>query len=475
MTKILVVDDNESNRYLLEAMLGAAGFRVTAVNNGAAALELARREPPDGVISDILMPVMDGFTLCKEWRRTVDLQDIPFLFYTATYTDPKDEEFALSLGADAFLVKPQEPESFIRAVRELLDRHTHGQLSRQAPPGVSEQVFLKQYNQSLVRKLEDKLVQLEELNRALQRELAGRQVAEREVRRLNQDLEERVRQRTRELALANRELEAFSYSVSHDLRTPLRHIASFTRILKEDQETVFSESARRSLEVIERSTRRMDQLIEGLLNLAQNDTKALKYARVRMQELVHKVRQDLAGMETGRQVRWRIHPLPEIEGDEALLGQVWVNLMDNALKYTRKQPIAELEIGASVDSHAGEVEYFIRDNGVGFDMEYVSRLFGVFQRFHPESEFEGVGIGLANVRRIIERHGGRIWAESVPGQGATFHLRLPSEAKLSAAAMPYETETGDWCEGLGPRPDPGVADSPSSSARPTGSRLFPDR
>lgn len=473
MTKILVVDDNESNRYLLEAMLGAAGFRVTAVNHGAAALELARREPPDGVISDILMPVMDGFTLCKEWRRAADLRDIPFLFYTATYTDPKDEEFALSLGADAFLVKPQEPESFIREVRQLLEKHTHGQLSRQAPAGAAEQVFLKQYNQSLVRKLEDKLVQLEELNRALQRELAGRQVAEREVRRLNQDLEERVCQRTRELALANRELEAFSYSVSHDLRTPLRHIASFAKILAEDPASTFSESARRSIEVIERSTRRMDQLIEGLLNLAQNDTKALKFTRVLTQELVHKVRQDLAAMETGRQVRWRIHPLPEIQGDEALLGQVWVNLMDNALKYTRNQPIAELEIGALVDSHTGEVEYFIRDNGVGFDMEYVSRLFGVFQRLHPESEFEGVGIGLANVRRIIERHGGRIWAESLPGRGAIFSFRLPTQPNPSVAGM--AAEVGPASRESEQRPEAGAPGGDSPSARPAGSRLLPDR
>lgn len=432
MTKVLVVEDNETNRYLLEALLSGPAYAVTSVNNGAAALVEARRQHPDVVISDILMPVMDGFALCKEWRAATDLRDIPFLFYTATYTDPKDEEFALSLGADAFLIKPQEPEVFVAKLQELLQRHAEGKLTRQTASMVTDEVFLKEYNQSLVRKLEDKLVQIEEANKKLLAELYARHQAEREVRRLNAELENRVELRTRELEAANRDLESFSYSVSHDLRTPLRHITGFVVMVAEDPDSVFSTRARQNLDVIKESAERMEQLIEGLLSLAQNDTMALRPRRVAVNSLIEEIRKLMAPAVEGRQVQWRVDPLPDAVADESLLRQVWINLVDNALKYSRNQIEAIVEIGGRADEEKNEVEYFIRDNGVGFDMEYSRRLFGVFQRLHNESQFEGVGVGLANVRRIIERHGGRIWAESKPRVGTTFFFRLPRDKALSA-------------------------------------------
>lgn len=426
MSKVLVVDDNEANRYLLEAILQAEGLQPAVVNNGEMALECLARERPDLVVSDILMPGMDGFSLCKRLRSDPQFQDIPFLFYTATYTDPQDEEFALSLGADAFLLKPQEPRILLDHIQRLLRDHQAGRLARQSAAAAdSEKVFLKEYNQALIRKLEDKLVQLEDANRTLVQAIKARQEAEAEVRRINSALEQRIAQRTAELAQANRELEAFSYSVSHDLRAPLRNMSGFVRWLQEDRASVLSGEGRECLEQVKRSIERMNRLIDGLLSLSRNDVDALKRAPLNTTQLVETVRQEFLPDLGRRAVRWIIHPLPEVYADESCLRQVWANLIDNALKYSRTRITSEVEIGGRQRSETGEVELFIRDNGVGFDMSRAESLFEVFRRLHAESEFEGLGIGLANVRRIVERHGGKVWAESQPGVGTTFFFTLP--------------------------------------------------
>ncbi|MCK4696986.1 MAG: response regulator, partial [Dehalococcoidia bacterium] len=167
MTRVLVVDDNEQNLYMLQVLLQGHGYKVESAGDGAEALEKARRDPPDMIVSDILMPVMDGFTLCREWRKDPQLQDIPFVFYTATYTGPKDEEFALSLGAERFIVKPVETDVFVGMVREVIEEHEAGRLVAPREPVEEEAVFFKEYNEALIRKLEDKMLQLEKANRAL--------------------------------------------------------------------------------------------------------------------------------------------------------------------------------------------------------------------------------------------------------------------------------------------------------------------
>jgi CheY-like chemotaxis protein len=209
--KLLIVDDNEQNLYMLQVLLEGHGYQVVPARDGAEALELARRDPPDMAISDILMPVMDGFSLCREWKKDARLKTIPFVFYTATYTDPKDAEFALSLGAERFIIKPQEPDVFIEMVQEVIENGKTGRLVASHEPEEEETIFFREYNEVLIRKLEDKLVQLEETNRALEGEVTERKEAEEELKAHHDHLDELVRERTAELrklvnAMAGREV-----------------------------------------------------------------------------------------------------------------------------------------------------------------------------------------------------------------------------------------------------------------------------
>lgn len=237
-------------------------------------------------------------------------------------------------------------------------------------------------------------------------------------------LERTVAERTARLQTANEELEAFSYSVSHDLRAPLRHISGYAHLLEESCQGE-KEETRRHLTAILDATGRMNQLIEDLLSFSHASRTELHRERVNMNALVDEVRRELAPDVQGRVIRWTIESLPVVEGDAALLKQVWFNLLSNAIKYTRTRPEAEIRVGA----HQREpIEFFVQDNGVGFDPAYASKLFGVFQRLHSTKEFEGTGIGLANVRRIIHRHGGTTRAEGKVGHGATFYFTLPAPA-----------------------------------------------
>ena len=223
---------------------------------------------------------------------------------------------------------------------------------------------------------------------------------------------------------ANKELEAFSYSVSHDLRAPLRHIAGFVDLLQKSTGQTLSERDRRYLKVINDSAGQMGTLIDDLLVFSRMSRTELRRVNVASTALLDEARNTFQNDLTGRQVNWKIGALPEVEADATMLRQVWVNLIGNAIKYSRTRNPAEIEVGCDPGTN-GEYVFHVRDNGVGFDMKYVDKLFGVFQRLHRSDEFEGTGIGLANVRRIILRHGGRTWAEAKLDEGATFYFSLP--------------------------------------------------
>jgi signal transduction histidine kinase len=266
---------------------------------------------------------------------------------------------------------------------------------------------------------------LEQSNKFLEREMAERQNADAELRRLNDELEQRVTERTGQLEAANKELESFSYSVSHDLRAPLRAVAGFSKLLVEDHGPQLNEEARRKIDVIQAEAQRMGVLIDDLLAFSRLGRKAMTVAELDMTELARATYDGLNGTHGGPKAELHLGALPRARGDRVLLGQVWANLLSNALKFSSKRERPRVEVSAVSDET--ELIYFVRDNGAGFDPRYQSKLFGVFQRLHSGSEFPGTGVGLALVQRIVVRHGGRVWADSKPGEGATFYFTLPKE------------------------------------------------
>jgi hypothetical protein len=521
MARILVVDDESENRYLLEVLLRGNGHQVDSAANGAEALEAARRAPPALVLSDILMPVMDGFVFCREWRSDARLGRIPFVFYTATYTEEADERFALSLGADRFLRKPLEPGQILAVVDEFLGGVSPADPSARGTDLAAELAFLAAHDEALARKLQQKHEQLQKSERKYRSyfdsspvaiivldgsgsildfnpaacrlslypasELRGKKLsdladpssapaalaalasfpatgatlatyrhrrrdgtvrvvqvtairldsarilafcedvteqvgAEETVRRANADLEKRVLERTLQLEQLNRELEAFTYSVSHDLRAPLRAVEGYSAILQRAAGDRLDEESRELVESIRRSALRMSDLINDLLTLSKASRQDLRVGHVDMQRLAEAVLGEvLPADELGRS-DVTLGPLPAAVGDEGLVRQVFTNLLGNAVKFSAKKERRSIEVGAR--RIGNETAYFVRDDGVGFPASSSDRLFKSFQRLHDARDFEGTGIGLALVRRIVERHGGRVWAESAPGAGATFWFVL---------------------------------------------------
>jgi signal transduction histidine kinase len=313
--------------------------------------------------------------------------------------------------SDRFFVRPAS------AIVAAADRISEGDLRARTglPRGKSELQRLAERFDQMAARLERRQSELEQANS--------------EIKSHNKQLEERVAERTQALQLANRELEAFSYSVSHDLRAPLRHMDGFAQMLLKNPKVREDPGAQRQVGVITSAAKQMGKLIDDLLSFSFMGRKALTNGEVNFSEVVQDVIAEAVTREPERKMEWHVEPLPVVLGDAALLRQVWINLISNAVKYTRGRTPAIITISCR-DSGA-ETIFSVRDNGAGFDMAYAGKLFGVFQRLHRAEEFEGTGIGLANVRRIVTRHGGRAWAEGKLGMGAIFSFSLPNISRAS--------------------------------------------
>ncbi|GFE86244.1 ATP-binding protein [Steroidobacter agaridevorans] len=567
--KILVAEDDAEARELLMLSLADGDYDLLQAADGIEALHLLRTEHPDLLITDIVMPRMDGYELVRKLRQDESMSSTPVIFCSASYHEREVREMARSLGVRSTLSKPYDLEIVRETVNAALatkppaatggppalieDGGAQERLSAlvtfsrrvfgQTDPAVilestcdaARDILLAQVAQLVIvsddgsrqvttssglsgeemerllssRMYRDMVQSLESggsalypmspdesvandgapqrgdfvsmlgvpiasvtksygylcvLNRiglpgfteedlavaraiaaqvavayenalqhqALQDEIDRRAEMESEIRRLNQDLEKRVAERTAELEIANRELEAFSYSVAHDLRAPLRLIHAHVQMLREHKGPPGAREPTIHMEQIQRGAKEMSALIDGLLALSRVSHVEMRREPCSLDNLVkHAV--DRASQEAqGREIEWRLHPLPAASCDPELMQQVFANLIGNAVKYSRPRAKPVIEIGSGVVSESdtgttaapGERYIYVRDNGVGFDMRYARKLFGVFQRLHRQDEFEGTGIGLATVSRIVERHGGTIWAEASPGRGAEFRFTL---------------------------------------------------
>ena len=320
-----------------------------------------------------------------------------------------------ALGRSAHdLLRTVFPTSLDDVHAELLRTgHWEGELGKTRADGTSLVVFARW---ALRRDEQQQPVSVLASNN----DITERRRREEEIRRLNLDLAKR----TAELEASNKELEAFAYSTSHDLRAPLRHMAGYSELLQKHAASMLDEEGRYYVTKLQAGARRMGRLIDDLLAFSRIGRTETQSALVSLERLVREVVVDLERETEGRDIEWKIGPLPSLHGDRAMLKVVLFNLVSNAVKFTRTRARAEIEI-AAMDGKPGEVVVFVRDNGVGFDMRYVGKLFGVFQRLHRKEAFEGTGIGLATVQRIVARHGGRVWADSVLGGGATFYIAAP--------------------------------------------------
>jgi signal transduction histidine kinase len=377
---ILLVDDQPANLVALEAMLQGLGQNLIRAESGREALKWLLTHDFAVILLDVKMPEMDGFETAALIRQRDKSRHTPILFLTAADSSQNHAVRGYAVGAVDYLVKPVVPE-FVRS---------------------KVAVFVELAKKSELLRRQTQLLE--------ESEQAALELAETRAE-LVRDLEHK-----------NRELESFSYAVSHDLRAPLRRIDSFSRAILESQADKLDESGRRYLDRIREASQQMSQLIDDVLYLSRVTRADLREQDVDLSSLAQLTLTRLQESEPARKVEVKIRPGVVVTGDGQLLRIALDNLLENAWKFTSKQAESRIEFG--VTQVSGEPTYFVRDNGAGFNMTYVDRLFGPFQRLHAQGEFPGSGIGLATVQRIIHRHGGRVWAEGLEGQGATFQFTL---------------------------------------------------
>ena len=362
--RLLIVDDELAQMRALCDTLGVEGYDTVGFSSAREALGALRSGRFDLLLTDLMMPEMDGIALIKAAGR-IDAA-LGAIVMTGHGTIDTAVQ-AMQGGALDYILKPFK----LNAILPVLARALHVQ----------------------------------------------------QLRRENAELQERERLRSLELAAAYQDLESFSYSVSHDLRAPLRTIDSFAKILKEEFAEQLGDEGRRVIDVIRNGSQKMDQLIVGLLEFSRAGREPLDQDPIDMTALADAAAEEVKSLYTGPAPHIEIDELPVISGDATVIRQVWCNLIGNALKYSAKRAEPRIKVSGRIDN--GQAIYQVRDNGAGFDMRYADKLFGVFQRLHRADEFAGTGVGLAIVQRIVARHGGRIWAHGAPDAGACFEFALP--------------------------------------------------
>ena len=425
MNRVLIVDDNANNLYLLRVLLKGHGFLVDSVHNGREALEQALQSAPHLIISDLLMPEMDGYELLRRWKADERLRNIPFIVYTATYTEAKDEELALQLGADAFIVKPTEPEPFIQQVREVLDR-VRANSPMSAAPSAEEGVTLKLYNEILVSKLEHKCEQLEQRVAQLKSTEAGLHAAKAGAERAKVEAQK-----------ANQAKDHFLAVLAHELRTPLTPMLAAVQLL--EGRPGLSTEVREPLEIILRNAQLQARLIDGLVDLTRIAQGKLELNRKPMnictiiERAVEIAKPDIDARRLQIRVALKDRPL-RVNGDASRLQQVVWNLLTNAVRFTPEGGHVELRCERQ-DEH---VIIEVSDSGIGIEPRDADRIFDAFDQggLAGTRQFGGLGLGLAIAKRLVEMHEGKISVNSEGrNRGAKFRVQLPlSGAELAEDA-----------------------------------------
>jgi signal transduction histidine kinase len=448
---ILIVDDNEQNQELMEILLGGKGYQAVTAGNGVDALAKARQNPPDLVISDILMPVMDGFALCREWKKDERLRNIPFIFYTATYTDERDRKFALSLGAEKFLVKPEEPEVFMQVIREVVQQA--GKTVRPACrpvkiPKQGEDGYLKQYNETLIRKLEAKTEQLEQANRELECDIAERKKAEEEKTKLELQLRESQKMQA---------IGQLAGGISHDFNNLLSVINGYSEMLIKDPD--LNADQRTQIEEILRAGERASSLIHQLLVFSKSQPMELKIIDINnilsgMNKMLTRLVRESIDMEIiGGADLWHI------KADPGQIEQVIMNLVVNARDAMLEGGAITIKTGnIKIDESSRPVNHpdikpglyvtlLVSDTGCGMDDNVKKHIFEPF--FTTKEAGKGTGLGLATVYGIVKQGNGFIDVESEPGKGTRFRIYFPKavnegavyEEQQETASIPRGSET----------------------------------
>ncbi len=401
--RILAVDDSMTYLQSVAEHLREAGYDPVAARSGEEALELLDVQSVDCILLDLRMPGLSGTETCRRIKADPELRRVPLIMLTAL--DEREAMIAgIEAGADDYVTKSGDFGVLMARLRAQLRR--------------------KQFEDDN-RRIRDELLRKD----AETREARARAEAKAELLSQLESTHRELERHARDLELLNKELEMFAYSVSHDLRQPLRAMDGFSRVLLRDHADALDDKGRHYLERIRAGAARMNSLVDGLLVLSRVGRYELRPRPLLLDEIAHEIVRRLRDSEPDREVEVRIDTTLEAEGDRYLLESVLENLLGNAWKFTRDARPARVEVGRHED--ADEPAFYVRDNGAGFEMEYADKLFAPFQRLHTEDEFEGTGIGLATVQRIVHRHGGRVWAEGAVGRGATVYFTLDGASPMT--------------------------------------------
>ena len=444
---ILIVDDNPTNRKLLREILQAEGYTTVESGDGIEALAVLEREPVDIIVCDVLMPNMDGYSLCSEVRRRAEFKNLFFILYTATDFTANDEKLGLKLGADRFISKQGSPGVILKAIEEVIGERSE---RRSEQPGQTNDLALekemKPYNALMIRQLEENSIEIEQarhelhkLNEGLEKRVRERtaqlEIANKELEAFNNQLERRVadrtdelaaknavlESRTEELARSNADLEQFAYAASHDLQEPLRAVAGCVQIFERKYRGKLGQGSDELVGMIVDGCARMKALIDGLLAYSRAGQHEL-LETIDAGAVLQQVLTDLRVAISESQVEILVGKLPSLRFAKRQFGQVLQNLISNAIKYRSS---ASPKIYVRGERQSKGWIFGIADNGIGFEQQYAEKIFGVFQRLHTRDQYAGTGIGLAIVKKIIERRGGKIWVESAPNHGSTFFFSVP--------------------------------------------------